>query len=293
MSVETTHIIKGDDVAATRAVRPDPSVLLDTLKIPRKHVQVTGAEREERPAARKTRVPGEEADVSNETIDIVTRAPEKRKSPAQDGTRQQVDEEDAREPTLEEVEAEWAERLESEVAAAREDAFADGQKSVRAEANAEIESVHERFAAELDAVRKAWEDHLENSQVRLVQLAFRIARAVLDAPLPDDIRRISEAAITDAVERMVDGVPVEVAVHPVTYLRFQESGLEERLSAVHSKLRWHSDPGLKENEWVVQCDRSAIRRLESELLDELQRELSVRDVHADDRHDSPDDESAR
>lgn len=185
---------------------------------------------------------------------------------------------DADEPTIEEIEAIWKARLER----AREDAygegFAEGKSAVEAEYQTRFDEEKQRFTTDLSALQQSWAAFMRDAEPQIVQLTFRIARAILDAPLPDDIRHISERAIAEAVERMADGVPVEILLHPVNYLRIQESGIEEHLNALHNKLRWRTNSDLKQNEWIVQSPRSATRRLEAELIDQLQRELSLRDT---------------
>lgn len=277
MPSETTHVIKKADVAASRAMSPDPSLLQGSLRIPRDRVEMQSDDQDPQPvAARQRRVRGENARLTGEPFEISTREIERRAHAARLNTS-----EGDEEPGAEEIEARWERRLEEEVASARAEGVAEGRESVRAETEEALREATSRLANDLDAIQHAWEGHLKNSQIRLVQLAFRVAQIVLDAPLPPNVRRISEEAVTEAIERMVDGAPIEVALHPVSYLQLQESGLEEQLRAVHTRLRWRSDPSLQENEWIVQSDRSAIRRLEAELLDDLQRELSVRDVPAD------------
>lgn len=279
MILETTHVIKGDDVAATRALRPDPSVLQRPVKISKHYVAMPEAAGDgEPPATRNRRIRGASAVLDDESFPI--RTTETVQKPAAAPERDEEASDD-REPTREELDALWEERLEKEVAHAREEGFKAGRASIEAELEEKLRRVMASTAQDLDAVQHAWEAHLRDIQVRLVQLAFRIAGVILDAPLPATLRHISETAITSAVESMIDGVPVEVTLHPVSYLRLRESGLEDHLRAAHSRLRWRSDPALKENEWVVQTDRAAVRRLEAELLDDLQRDLSVWDLPAD------------
>lgn len=283
MALETTHVIKSDDVEATRAVRPDPAVLRGTLKIPSEQVVVESDEEERaESAAHRPIIDKTSARISDAPFEVWTPVPE----PEPEQRTEPEEEEEAAEPSIEELEAEWEQRLQEAVNKARVEGIEEGRAAVQEEADTAVSELRETFARQLDGIQQAWEAHLEGAQIRLVRLAFRIASVVLDAPLPDDVRAISEEAVADAIEHMVDDVPVEVALHPVSYLHIQESGLEDQLATLHSKLRWRSDPSLKENEWVVQCDRAAIRRLESELLDELQRELSLRDM-GDDARSAP------
>jgi flagellar biosynthesis/type III secretory pathway protein FliH len=279
MSLETTHIIKGHDVAATRAMRPDPSVLQRPLKISKHDVAMPDrAGDAELPVPRNRRIQAADAVLAGESFPVRTR---ESSSEPRAPREPDIEEPEVREPTAGELETLWKQRLEEAVAAAREEGFNAGRAAIESEMEEKLRETVTRAAQDVDAIQHAWERHLRDVQVRLVQLAFRIAGVILDAPLPADLRRISEAAITDAVESMIDGVSVEVALHPVSYLRLKESGLEDHLRAVHSKLRWRSDPSLRENEWIVQTDRAALRRLEAELLDDLQRDLSMPDVPPD------------
>lgn len=185
---------------------------------------------------------------------------------------------DPDEPAIEEIEAIWKARLERTREDAYSEGFAAGRSAVEAEFQAKFDEEKQRFTTDLAALQQSWAAFMRDAEPQIVQLTFRIARAILDAPLPDDIRRISERAIAEAVERMADGVPVEILLHPVNYLRIQESGIEDHLNAIHNKLRWRTNSDLKQNEWIVQSPRSATRRLEAELIDQLQRELSLRDT---------------
>lgn len=287
MSQESTHIIKRDDVATSRIVQPDPTVLQSSFRIPNEHIETTDDGVVPQPIARRRRrVREEDALLARDSFEVKTHEREtaRRSRPENTAEKEGL--------SNESPQAKWEERLEQAVATAREEGFEAGKASLQAEMEQAMLDARTAFADDLTAVQQSWEGHLKDSRVRLVQLAFRIAEVVLDAPLPPDLRRITETTVTDAIERMIDDIPVEVALHPVNYLRIQESGLEAQLSAVHSKLRWRSDANLKENEWIIQSNRSATRRLEAELLDDLQRELALRDLpfssaHEDDRTDDP------
>jgi flagellar biosynthesis/type III secretory pathway protein FliH len=182
-------------------------------------------------------------------------------------------------PTVEEIEALWEARLEQTREEAHAEGFAAGRYAAASEFKHELDEANERFGVDLANLQQACTTFMRDAEPQMVQLAFRIARTILDSPLPDDVRQISERAIAEAVEKMSDEVPIEILLHPVSYLRIQESGIEEHLSAIHNKLRWRTNPDLKQNEWIVQSARAATRRLEAELIDRLQRDLSMRDIH--------------
>jgi flagellar biosynthesis/type III secretory pathway protein FliH len=193
------------------------------------------------------------------------------------------------EPTPEELEVLARQRLEREVALAREDAFEAGRKAAQAEMQEQINETLRELADNLTAIQVSWETHLREAEPHLVQLAFRIARAILDAPVLDDVRRIAAAHVAEAVERMAIGVPIEIILHPLSYQRLKESGLDDQLSATHNMLRWRTNPDMKPNEWIVQSSRSTTRRLEIELLDQLQRNLSLRDLQRPDQDSNEQD----
>ncbi len=265
-------VIKKDKVEASGARSADESLFGTALRIPSGNVKMGAAPDEataiwqSHPLLRRalTASSGRSVDVRTRHIEPVHRP----KPKTSEST------ENVAELTAEEKEAAWKLRLEE----ARESAFAEGREEGHAAAKAEFDQqvadLKHEFAMDLDAVHQSWKDFLRRNEPHLVQLAFRLSRTVLDAPLPDDVRRISERVVADAVERMATDVAVEIIVHPVSYLRIQEAGIEDQLNAIHSKLRWRTNPDLQENEWVVQSPRAATRRIEAELIDELQRELA-------------------
>ncbi len=265
-------IIKNKEVRASGAKSADTSLLGTALRIPRDQVNL-GSSPNEATAIwqsspllrRESTTPSERPfEIQLNEIDRVQR-PQPRAAGKRDN---------ASAPTPEEVEASWTLRVEE----AREQALAEGREAGRAEVKSEydqeVEELKRQFAQDLDAIQQSWDTHIRQSEPHLVQLAFRLARTVLDAPLPDEVRRIAERSVADAIERMATDVTVEIILHPVSFLRIQESGIEAQLNAVHSKLRWRTNPDLMQNEWIVQSPRAATRRIESELIDELQRELA-------------------
>lgn len=265
-------IIKRQEVQASGARAADASLLGTALRIPNEHVKVGG--RPDEATAIWQSSPLIRRDVtatSDRPIEVRLRPSDRMERP-QPKTSETA--ETPPEPTPEEVEAAWQLRLEE----AREQAFADGREAGQAAAKADYEKelaeLKRQFAGDLDAVQQSWEAYLRQNEPHLVQLAFRLARTVLDAPLPDEVRQISERTVADAIERMATDVTVEIILHPVSLLRIQECGIEEQLNAVHSKLRWRTNPDMKENEWIVQSPRATTRRIESELIEELQRELA-------------------
>lgn len=265
-------IIKKREVHASGAQSAEASLLGTALRIPKENVHV-GARPDEAAAGWQSKqlLRRGATGTSTQPFEVRTRHIEHVQRP-----RPKTDEsaEKAPKPTPEEIEAAWNARIEE----ARELGLAEGHDAGRAAAKAEydkdVADLKLRFAHDLDAIQHSWTEFMRRSEPQLVQLAFRLARTVLDAPLPDDVRQISERIIADAVERMATDVTVEIILHPVSYLRMQETGIEEQLNAVHSKLRWRTNPDMQQNEWIVQSPRAATRRIEDELIDQLQRELA-------------------
>ena len=265
-------IIKKREVQASGAQSAEASLLGTALRIPKENVKV-GARPDEAAAGWQSKqlLRGATTGTLDQPFEVRTRHVENVQRP-----RPKVDaaKEKAPEPTPEEIEAAWNARIEEARQLALAEGHEAGQAAAKAEYDREVADLKLRFAQDLDAIQHSWHAFMRQSEPKLVQLAFRLARTVLDSPLPDDVRQISERIVADAVERMATDVTVEIILHPVSYLRMQETGIEEQLNAVHSKLRWRTNPDMKQNEWVVQSPRAATRRIEEELIDQLQRELA-------------------
>ena len=263
-------IIKKREVHASGAQTAEASLLGTALRIRKENVKV-GARPDEAAAGWQSKQLLRRAGTSDQPFEVRTRHVENVQRP-----RPKANEapEKAPDPTPEEIEAAWIARIEEAREQARAEGHEAGQAAAKAEYDKEVADLKLHFAEDLDAIQHSWDAFMRQSEPQLVQLAFRLAHTVLDAPLPDDVRQISERVVADAVERMATDVTVEIILHPVSYLRMQETGIEEQLNAVHSKLRWRTNPDMKQNEWVVQSPRAATRRIEEELIDQLQRELA-------------------
>ena len=277
-----THVIKKGRLESVRLEAVDPSLLAQPIRVPKERVTA------DEPAGEIVRprrlFRGGDSHVAPVPFEIFTHNIESVKAPSAPIHERSTESA----PTIENIEKQWQERLDREVELARVQAFEAGVAAAQSELQAQLDEAVQGFANDLNEMQRSWEAHIRRSEPHLVQLAFRIARAILGSPLPDDIRRISETDVTDAVERMANGVSVEVILHPVSYLRIQESGVEEHLNAMHSKIRWRTNPEMKQNEWIVQSARSTTRRLEAELLDQIQRDLTMRDMQ---RENDPSEES--
>lgn len=266
-------IIKKDDVHATGARSAEETLLGSALRIRKDQVKVEARPEDASSAwAAKSRLTRDLTGTIDRLFEVRTRHIEQVAPP---NRKCEDTPEEEPELTPEEIEAQWKTRLE----AAREAALIEGREAGLAEAkaqyDAELADIRQQFAEDLDGIQKSWEAFIRRSEPDFVQLAFQLTRAVLDAPIPDGVRQISERVVAEAVEHMAGEVAVEIILHPVSYLRIQEAGVEDQLNAMHSKLRWRSDADLKQNEWIVQSPRAATRRIEAELIDQLQRELSV------------------
>lgn len=174
-----------------------------------------------------------------------------------------------------EWEAEWEEHLEAERKAIREAAFAEGYEAGRQEQAEEAEAEHRVLLEDLSRLEGLAQRFLTRCEPQLIDLAFEIAQAVLGAPLPPEVRRLAERALTEAVEALAGEAPLEVSLHPVDLLRLQESGLVGSLESLHPGLRWEPNPEFKQGEWIASSPAATVRRLEQELLATLRDRLSL------------------
>jgi flagellar biosynthesis/type III secretory pathway protein FliH len=171
-------------------------------------------------------------------------------------------------------------RLADEVAATERDAYqrglADGERAAAAvinEQNARIEQA----SAGLD---RAWETLASHSEPLLVELAFRMAEAILESPLPESVRSLSTAALSEAIEKLGTTGAVCVSVHPADYMMLDESGILLPLLRNHPNLNWQTDASLERGDWEARSDGAVIRRVARELLDDLARRLNNLDEGA-------------
>lgn len=172
-------------------------------------------------------------------------------------------------------EAAWQARLDEAVARARQEGFDEGVAAVQAEMQDALEAARGAFLDDVARLEAAVRDFFSRTEPLMATLAFEIAETILNAPLPGDIRHVAGGAITEAVERATGESSVDVTLHPVDYLRLQESGLVDQLNAMHSGLRWHPSPDARQGDWVVQSPVASTRRLESELLATLKQQLGL------------------
>lgn len=182
------------------------------------------------------------------------------------------EEEVEEQPTEEELRAA---ALAEAVAVAREEAYKEGYESARAELQAEFE---EKAAALRDDAVQMHEENtrfLERTEVLLVDLAFRIAGTVLDSPLLAPARDAAKDAVATAIERLAGAHSLRVRVHPVDYLRLQEAGLIDQLSAAYADLRWEPDASLVQGDWSVESPDAVIRHFEREMLSDLRERLGL------------------
>ncbi len=176
-------------------------------------------------------------------------------------------------------EAIWKQQSDTEreaaVAAAREDAYAEGMAAAQAERDAEWQMERTAFADDAARLRSLWEDHLAVIDPLLVELAVDVAEAVLDRPLDDKAHEATTAAVTAAVERLAAHPPLVITLHPVDHLRLQEAGMVDALTASHPGLRWAPDTTLAEGDWSLDATGAAIRHVRAEILSDLRRRLGL------------------
>jgi flagellar assembly protein FliH len=178
-------------------------------------------------------------------------------------------------PSREEIDAAWQARLDAAVEKARQEGFEAGVAAATAELQVEVDALRDAFTEDLTRIEAAAAETFRRAEPLLAALAFEVAETILNARLPEPLRAVSERAITEAVERATGELSVDILLHPVDYLRLQESGIVDQLLVMHSGLRWHPNPDLKQGDWVVQTPTATTRRLEAELLATLRSRLGV------------------
>lgn len=183
------------------------------------------------------------------------------------------------EPTVEEQLAEaraaWAQEQEEALAQARAEAFAAGEAAAREAMAAEVDARAQHLTTTAERLTARWDDFLEDCEPLLATLAFDVAEAVLDGPLPDTLKGTTRRALTEALDELSGTPPLRISLHPVDYLRLQEEGTTDLLSGTHDALRWNPDPAFQEGDWEVQAADASIRHVREEMIQTLQRRLGL------------------
>lgn len=185
---------------------------------------------------------------------------------------------------LELLKAQWAAEQEEEILAriaeAREEAAAEAREAIFAETAslhaADLATLRQEMAADLDRLSHAWDHFCERVEQRLVPLTLEIAEAALAAPLPESTRQALLDGIGHAVEALGAGVDrVAVRLHPVDLLRLQERGMADGLLSAAPALRWVTDPALSEGEWAVESPEGVVRHVRSEWFAALREAMGL------------------
>jgi flagellar biosynthesis/type III secretory pathway protein FliH len=169
-------------------------------------------------------------------------------------------------------------RLAEETARAREEGWQAGYAQARAETNQQVEACREALDVARGTLHTAWTTALHQMEPVVTHLAFAIAEAILEAPLPASLRTLSTQQLTTTIELLALAPPVQVRLHPVDLLRLQEAAVIEPLMAAFPDLQWETNADLKPGEWVVQTPTALVRRLHLELLAHLRQHLMLPDL---------------
>ncbi|MDX1548356.1 MAG: FliH/SctL family protein, partial [Rhodothermales bacterium] len=176
-------------------------------------------------------------------------------------------------------EAAWEERHEAALAEARETAYEAGHAEGRAAAeealHAEIEAERATLIETGLRLQTMWQDYVAKCEPLLASLAFEVARQLLAAPLPQDVRAVTTQALARALQDLAERPSVEVTLHPEDLDRLSAYGYLDDLGATHEGLRWKADARLDPGDWVVQTPDAAIRHLKDELLNHLQSRFGL------------------
>ena len=192
-------------------------------------------------------------------------------------------EEAADEESRERTDAEWEERLEEAVEEARTEGYEkgysegydDGYDEAEETLGSEWEADREALIDDINQFEELWAQYIDENESKLVELTLQMAEAIVDAPLADSLRRVSEGAVIEAVAELAGTPPITITVHPVDFQRLQESGLAEHLTEKYDELQLESDPEREEGDWTVSSPAGAIRRRRSEVIDTLRQRLRL------------------
>lgn len=174
-----------------------------------------------------------------------------------------------------EREAQRQAEYEAHLETVRADAYEAGRAEAIGELQAEAEMAKAAFAADIERLEARWAEHHERVERQLVALAIEAAEMIVQGPLPHSLRDAADRAVIQAVESLAGGTGVTVRVHPVDFLRLQEAGLIDGLSAAHPALRWSPDDSLQEGDWTIESAESAVRNVRAELMDGLRARLDL------------------
>lgn len=165
-------------------------------------------------------------------------------------------------------------RLAKEVAEAREAALEEGFQKGQAAATEHLETERQALMAAVEGVNRAWETLSENCEPLLAELAFKMCEAILESPLPEQLRTLSTRALSDALETLSDSKSVQVSLHPADYMMLDESGVLVPMTSNHPNIVWRTDASLERGDWEASCDDAVIRRVARELLADLKGRIS-------------------
>lgn len=168
-------------------------------------------------------------------------------------------------------------RLAKEIAEAREQALEEGFQRGQASAAEHVETERANLVRAMDGVTSAWDSLSKNSEPLLAELAFKMVEAILEAPLPENLRALSTGALSDAMEKLADSNSVQVTLHPADYMMLDESAVLVPLTQNHPNIVWRTDATLERGDWEAKSAEAVIRRVAKELLADLRSRLAQLD----------------
>ncbi|MBO6575808.1 MAG: hypothetical protein JJ896_12460 [Rhodothermales bacterium] len=164
-------------------------------------------------------------------------------------------------------------RLAGEIAKAQQIGYERGLAEGQAAGAAERGDREAFLRAIAEGFDRAWETMASNSEPLLAELSARMTEAILECPLPESVRNLSTAALSDAIEGLGETRSVTVTVHPADYMMLEESGILGPLSQNHPNLNWRTDAKLDRGDWEARTDAAVVRRVARELLSDLRDRL--------------------
>ncbi len=176
----------------------------------------------------------------------------------------------------------WEIQMDTAVQKAQQEAFIVGYNEGREQfepelhaLRAELKSVREAYSRDVSEAVRSWHAFIEESEPLVLEMAFSIAEAILDAPLPDEVMEVATPSLANAIEALAKDAPLTISVHPVDWLRLQENSIIDQINSQHPALRWDPNATIDQGDWVVQSPKAVVRHIKEELMMDLREKFHM------------------
>jgi hypothetical protein len=283
-----TRVLRGAPASAEPSRDAPPRVIRGTSVVPAEESaprlsRVVRAERA-REAARPVRIEHLSGELVGALPDLDAPAPDELRAPSdalEFEAGLDVDFDEPPPPPVdvealrEQIAAEWRERLEEEVARAREDGYRQGHADTQRTHQKKFEADRAALSADLASAVKARAGLLADAERLAATLALDVAESILGAGVGEAVRKASLGSLHNALETLGRDAHVVLTVHPVDLLRLSETGVDDEIAQAHPSLRLVADPDIDEGDWQLTTPETTIRNVRLELMANLRRRLGL------------------